>query len=339
MQQRYATPSRESTPTLDPVTAGLDPSLLEAFRQNNPLAIDALAGRIDNSLLLAAMGPAPVREPGFVASSVPELDRPDEMGRDWAQDDIDRRKGPPEEQAPEEGKGDGSGEHGQFDPTAVDQANYAFWRSVAVGADAAGYPNAGRHMNHYLDNTGGELAVDLQLLMRDDPAEAQVPLESAKGKVTNEALETLDGADTTLGGAWEASTPRDASAYFTKGGCPDWFYAIGGHTTWLDGECSYVPDTDGSGSGTLVFDVVWHLVDNYNWDEGKSVTIMGIRVDDTVLGRLHEVGLAHEYPIAGALPVSFAVRYEGQDAIAPPDVKLPGDDRDGTRSDPDRERA
>ena len=39
--------------------------------------------------------------------------------------------------------------------------------------------------------------------------------------------------------------------------------------------------------------------DRYNWDVGKSVTLNGKVIQDTTLGRLHQVGLAQEYDMDG----------------------------------------
>lgn len=42
-----------------------------------------------------------------------------------------------------------------------------------------------------------------------------------------------------------------------------------------------------------------HVYDRYNWDEGKSVTIAGVVISDTTLGRLHKAGIAQEYNVEG----------------------------------------
>jgi hypothetical protein len=196
-------------------------------------------------------------------------------------------------------------------------------------------------MGHYLGNSGAPLELDLNLLLRDAPDPVQNEVAYHKDRLTEEALVALADTDTTLGGEWGASSPRSSleEHYVHKEQCEDWFFAMGGHTSWMEGTCAYVPDTDGSGMGTLVFDVIWNLIDLYNWDGDKSVDIHGILVSDEVLGRLHATGLAREFPMSGHLPMSFAVRYRGQSEVPDiPAVKLPWDDREGTRTDPDRDR-
>ncbi len=44
-----------------------------------------------------------------------------------------------------------------------------------------------------------------------------------------------------------------------------------------------------------------HFKDTYTWDQQKSTPIEGLRVSDKVLGTLHQVGLAQEYPMGGSL--------------------------------------
>ena len=42
-----------------------------------------------------------------------------------------------------------------------------------------------------------------------------------------------------------------------------------------------------------------NVFDRYNWDEGKHTNIGGVEIPDTLLGRLHKVGLAREYEVRG----------------------------------------
>lgn len=343
MLQYAPAQSAEVAPSVDVARAGFDPALLQALEQGNPLALDATAGLFDNSLIQSLTTRQPASAPAqgdlrgglFPDGSLGDREAENETDReiDWANDELDRREGPPSEQS------DGSGEHGQFDPTAVDHANHAFWRGVAVAAEAGGLVNAARHMNHYLDNTGAPLAVDPELILRDVPVAAD-ELAYHQGVVTDLALESLDGADPMLGGSFPVSSPMLSKDvyYFTAGASEDWYFAVGGHSAGFDGTFTFVPDGNAQGTGTMVFEGVFHVADQYNWDQGKSVTIAGVTVDDAVLGRLHKVGLAHEFPITGEMPLEFQMKYWGQD-VTPniPDAD-PAEGREGTRVDPDRER-
>jgi len=41
------------------------------------------------------------------------------------------------------------------------------------------------------------------------------------------------------------------------------------------------------------------FADRYNWNLGQGVEIFGVPVMDADLGRLHTVGIAHEYDMTG----------------------------------------
>jgi hypothetical protein len=332
-----------STPSQDTLTqAGLDPALAQALLLRNPAAIAASAGILDNSLIAAAIGRSSDREDsrgsdtGREDGRVATTDREDaregetERGREWAQHDISDR-------GMEEHPGEGSGEHARLDPNLADHANHAFWRGVAVSAEGTGLVNAARHMHHFLDNSGAELQVDLDILeatcpvFTDDVQQGQ--LESIE-----QALGMLATSDSTQANSGDLSEMLFTS-YFTKSSSADWFFAIGGNTRRLNGSYRYAPDSDGSGNGTLQFDASWSLEDRYNWDGGKSVTIGGVTVNDEVLGRLHVVGLAQEYDIRGARSDSFTARYTGQSPTTSPSEEEDGGREQRTgRDDLDRER-
>ncbi|MBK9371068.1 MAG: hypothetical protein IPN01_33045 [Deltaproteobacteria bacterium] len=330
--QTFARSTPAQTPSQDDlVTAGLDAAFAAALLQQNPLAVRAAAGVLDNSMIAAALGLGGGRNDGRVATTDRAEAREGEAdrGRDDAQERIDGR-GVSEDGG--EHPADGSGEHGRLDPTLADQANHAFWRGVAVGAEGMGMVNAARHMHHFLDNSGAQLDLDLDILEASCSVFAE-NVQLAQEGFIEEALEVLDGADTTLAGAWESSEQRFTGnqSYFTKGESPDWFFAVGGNTHVMTGDCTYTPDPDGSGHGTLSFTAQWQLTDRYNWDGGKSVDIMGVTVNDEVLGRLHVVGLAQEYDIRGARDDTFTAAFVGQ---APGDQVSPNDGEGGRGGEP-----
>lgn len=45
--------------------------------------------------------------------------------------------------------------------------------------------------------------------------------------------------------------------------------------------------------------------DRYNWDGGKSVTILGQKIADDQLGAMHRAGMAKEYNMYGAVPLTI----------------------------------
>jgi hypothetical protein len=315
--------------------ARLDPTLLQALQDQNPLAMQATAGLLDNSFMQALMSADP-REKWLPEGSHGDREAEREIGREEEiiEDDLARRAGPKE--PPQ----DGSGEHGQLDPTAVDHANHAFWRSVAVAAEGMGLVNAARGMHHYLDNTGSLLTIDPALVLREAES-VQEELAYHQGRLTHQVLQILEEANPEEELTIPVASPKQSQDTFaiSEEDSSDWFFAMAGHWARMDGSCDFVPDRQEPGWGTLYFEVVFSLGDDYNWDKGKSVTIGGITVDDSVAGRLHKVGLAHEYEVLGTMPMSFDMKYFGPHVTPNIPDHEPAPDRDGSRVDPDRERA
>lgn len=356
---------------------GLDAALAAALLARNPLALSAAAGFLDNSLIAAALGlarqpleaiqgvreVAPYSDPGERIDPDPgvriegERDGSRGEGRDGDRtearnerrtgvrderrsDATERVTGERENQQP---PADGSGPHGRLDPGLADHMNHAFWRAVASGAEGMGYVNAARHMHHYLDNSGSPLAIDLDDLQASCSVFAD-NVQDAQQAAIDDALMTLDGADPEQAGSWTFLEKRytGRQSYFTRSASPDWFYAVGGNTHTMTGSTIYTPDGDGSGHGTLRFDVEWNLSDRYNWDGGKSVDILGVTVNDEVLGRLHIVGLAREFDMTGTRTDTFTVTYVGQTPGTPTEPDGGGERNDDPprtgRDDLDRER-
>ena len=202
---------------------------------------------------------------------------------------------------------EGSGVHGRLDPALLDRANIAYWRAVAVAAEAGGLANAARHLHHYLDNSGSDLWLDLDLLEATCPVFAR-NVQDARGLAAEEARAHLDASGSAAPIRWVGDPVEysGADSYFTKGECADWFYAVGGNTHRAQVECVFVPG-GADGGGTIEISLTWSFFDRYNWDGGKAVTIAGVTVNDEVLGRLHAVGLAREFDIKGERTEEFSL--------------------------------
>lgn len=233
-----------------------------------------------------ARGPRLEQRYGNSAATARLSASPSERG----QGEIDRRT------PPSLGRSDGSGEWGQEDAGITDYANREFWYQVANMAEALDLTNAARHMRHYLDNTGATLDVDVNVCLRDSQAlELRFEDEIATAKVDAETM--MQGKDMAKANSFSL-VGQKKNHYFQKSENEDWFFAIGGCTYWYTADVVYTPG-DANAPGTLDMTIKLHLFDNYNWDQGKAVTIAGITVRDEQLGRLHKVGLAKEYSITG----------------------------------------
>jgi hypothetical protein len=77
----------------------------------------------------------------------------------------------------------------------------------------------------------------------------------------------------------------------------NWYYAVGGYWACGCGKAKIVCTSTGERKYKVEFE--FHFDDRYNWDTGKGVNIVGIHVSDASLGRLHKVGIAHEFDMTG----------------------------------------
>lgn len=157
--------------------------------------------------------------------------------------------------------------------------------SVIIGPDAA------KHMAHYLiDNDGKPLTIDLEGMVRDVP--------SAKARFKREIEQMQRFVETLPPGSVNSFTSKNVEAgYNTQAESRNWFFAIGGYSTWGKGTAT-VSGTKSEPVYTVDFE--YKFYDRYNWDAGKSITFAGITVTDKFMGEFHRQGLAQEYDCFGS---------------------------------------
>lgn len=170
---------------------------------------------------------------------------------------------------------------------------------VAIaGADAAGLPNAGDHLDHYMQNTGEDLRLDPDRIMNDEPG-LKLHFDAIVTKAVREIAARLG----------TVSTSGDITAEFQSGwedytfASRDWWLAIGSVEAAV---CGVVTAHAASGSETqqrIVLDYQCHLFDRYNWDGTKETEIAGMTWTDRELGALHTAGLAKEFNMMGSSTV------------------------------------
>ncbi len=253
--------------------------------------------------------------------------------RDGANDELDRRLS-----GSHGSQSDGSGDWGadSDDRGVTDRANHYMWSRIALVAESWGLTNAARHMRHYLGNTGADLQVDPDLMLRDVPDlaaayDAHIASLQAEANQTAHAMSISGSVSTSL------QTPRMSDVYCDKSASADWFYAIGGFTYWVTAEVTFTLQPDGTIQAEMVTQL--HIFDRYNWDGGKAVTIGGITVTDEQLGRLHRVGLAREFEVHGSSTSRTTIWQVTASSPAPSSgAGSAASDRQGGRSDPSRER-
>lgn len=178
--------------------------------------------------------------------------------------------------------------------------------SVVIGPDAA------RHMYHYMGNTGAPLQIDLEGMVKDVPSARQA-LE-AEGAQAQEFVEMLPVGKHLI-------TSRMAEpGYNTKNESWNWYFAIGGYSSWGKGEATV---TAGAKGKEFVLDFEYKFFDRYNWDKGKSVKIFRIKVTDEFMAEFHREGLAQEFDCFGSIKRRFAWK-QGEDIPAAQFDRPPG---------------
>ena len=193
---------------------------------------------------------------------------------------------------------DGSGEWGAEAENRgwSDRVNHFKWMRIADAAEALGLTNAARHMRHYLENSGTPLEVSVDAMLRDLPTlrqKYQLEMGLARQRA-NDLVNSSSPVSQTV----RLNGDRK-NAYATRSESEDWFFAMGGFTYWYTADVVVVPNRQALGLPRIVMTFRLNVFDRYNWDAGKSVTILGREIKDVELGCLHRVGLAREYEIHG----------------------------------------
>ena len=196
--------------------------------------------------------------------------------------------------------GDGSRAHGSEDRNwferRKDDAVEALFARVADVADSAGMDNAARHMRHYLNNSGTELDVSPEAMLRDLPGLREKANQTFEYDLLPAINERIEKEFTGQPMRFPITTEWQGY-YATKKESQDWFFAVGGFSYAQTADVIVTPNPDGTANVSIQHQL--HVFDRYNWDKGKGVDIMGIRIGDEQLGQLHESGVAQEYEVWG----------------------------------------
>lgn len=172
-------------------------------------------------------------------------------------------------------------------------------------------PQSVRHMRHYFANSGRDLTIDLEAMIKDVPR-AQRALV-AEFRQAQRFIQTLPV------GRHQFTSKSAESSYNYKNETVDWFFAIGGYSYWGKGTA-----TVSMVGGQKKYDVDFRFkfFDRYNWDGGKAVTIAGITITDEFMGEFHRQGLAKEYDCYGEIKRQLSwlgtVAVPGDDKIVTP---------------------
>ena len=195
---------------------------------------------------------------------------------------------------------------GTTDPSITPDAGAGVWNSEPKTAEMIGMKlfiinhlphayavigdDAASNMSHYLGNSGSDHGVDVADMIADVP--------SARRRFDQELQAAKQFVETLAPGTYDITSQSAENAYNRKAESWNWFFAIGGYSTWGKGRAT-VSTVSGRPSYRLEF--VYKFYDRYNWDGGKSVTLFGVTITDEYMGRFHRQGLAKEYDCRGAI--------------------------------------
>lgn len=228
----------------------------------------------------------------------------------------------------------GAGEHGS-DPW-YSRGDDLFMRdaagTAAMFADGIGWTHASAHLRHYLDNSGTDLAVSPDEMMRDVDR-----FRSEVDKTTAAEMRRI-AADAEANGTYGKPTQFSSEwkgEYIGPEDSKDWYYAMGGVQYSVTGVATAHPPEQPGGEPRIEMDYKTHVFDRYNWDGGKETDIGPVTISDDSMAEMHRAGVAQEFNMSGS---TEAKHYAG--TVPPPgqrpELPAPPDNRDGTRTDPGR---
>lgn len=197
-------------------------------------------------------------------------------------------------QYPGDSPGEGSGQHGQRNPTMHDYAVHEL-AATAAEACAPAWPDASANLRHYLENTGTPQGGDVDGMLHDIPSlhdGSQADAEVMTGKAVEDAQASGATGPVTypFNTPWTPEGPDDSE---------NWFYATGNYQYATDGIVTVYPPTDDNSEWTYTYDYRVHMADRYNWDGNKSTNILGMNITDAELQELHRADIAQEYDLTG----------------------------------------
>ena len=201
----------------------------------------------------------------------------------------------------------GAGEHGA-EPVwsrGDDLVVKALLRDAALVAHVLGLRKAAAFLNHYLGNSGADVRVDLDTLMRDLPrfrgrVEATT-VEQMRRLAEEAARDGRYGQPTRFSSGWSRDDLIDDASR-------DWFYAIGTLDYSVTGVATVHPPDRPGGPPSIEMDYQTHVFDRYNFDKGKATEYGPVDYPVDRIRALHRAGVAQEFDTVGSSEVK---RYVG----------------------------
>ncbi|HEY8945831.1 MAG TPA: hypothetical protein VIM73_16295, partial [Polyangiaceae bacterium] len=137
--------------------------------------------------------------------------------------------------------------------------------------------------------------IDLEGMVNEVP--------SARERYEDEVSQAQEFVEKLPAGRHDITSRQGNVGYNQQAESRNWYFAIGGYTTWGKGVARVVVE---GGTRRFELDFEYHFFDRYNWDAGKSVTFAGITITDHFMGEFHRQGLAQEFDCTGVFRRRFA---------------------------------
>lgn len=201
----------------------------------------------------------------------------------------------------------GSGEWDSREPTDEDRENLDLAEDMVLGGRFTGKGAASDNLQHYLDNTGEDQAIDVDDMLEEVPA-FSTAVEEQRSAIGQQAIAEAQQSGVAgpvtfpVNTDWEGGQASSSES-------EKYYYATGSFDYNQTGTVTAYPPSEPGGEWTYEVNTAVNLRDRYNWDTGKGVHIDipdwvpgypdEINVSDTQMQGLHQSGLAREYNIVG----------------------------------------
>jgi hypothetical protein len=162
---------------------------------------------------------------------------------------------------------------------------------VALGKDAV------KHMEHFFDNDGKRLTIDVEsMIAQSKSAQRLFLMQVGRMKGYIESLSP---------GTFYVTSRHGTQGYVRRNDSKNWFYAVGGYTAWTKGK------VDISSAGKCRLELEYKVWDRYNWDGGKQTHFalpfdQEVTITDDQMAEFHREGLAQEYQQEGSVRRSLS---------------------------------
>lgn len=279
----------------DGIFGGETTQVLRKFQSDNKLQPDGAAGRDTleclDALLVAKFG-VPQPSPAVLPPVMPVATVIDRNYRLGVGDPVI---------APDPGAGPFNTTPAQASMWSLKQAILEILPPRGFSAVAFIGWDAAMNMKHYLDASGRVLAIDLEGMVASGA--------TATARFKNEVRQAQLFVEKLPVGSHVFTSSTAESAYNFKHENTNWYFAVGGYSTWGKGSATVRNNAAGK-ECEMQFE--YRFYDRYNWDNGKAVTIAGITITDRFMGEFHRQGLAREFDMVGSIKRVFRWQRGGQ---------------------------